>query len=167
MAGPDIDAQSPSVQESLYAREAGAFLSIMDEMASHIRLDYSVDSLQRLEEFICEHFEPPGVKPVAETLPNGIGCYLGEVIIRNLGGHWNEDGKPEVNDIGPLPAILPIEKAIRRFKIGRAESLAWYYHSLAKQAYEAGMPEPTPATANTGSDEDGGLLTKLKGFFKR
>lgn len=150
-------------QQSRYQQEAGTFLSIMDEMAPQLRLDYTVESLQRLDQFITENFEPAGTKPVGETLPVGIGCYMGEVIIRHLGGHWNENGEPEINNIGPVEAIYPIDKAIKRFKNGKEDSLAWYYHSVAKHAYEASMTEPQPSQPV--SKPDGGLLSKLKGLF--
>jgi len=157
--------------QSRYQDEAGTFLTIMDEMAPQIRLDYSVESLQRLDQFITEHFDPPGSKFVAETLPVGIGCYVGEVIIRHLGGHWNKEGKAEVNAIGPVDAVFPIDKALKRFTEGREHSLAWYYHSIQKHAYEAEhgiapkneeAAEP-PVPAN--SAKDGGLLGFIKGLF--
>jgi hypothetical protein len=156
-----------------YEQEAGSFLTIMDEMAPQVALDYSVESLQRLDQFISEHFEPPGSKFVGETLPVGIGCYVGEVIIRHLGGHWNTESKPEVNDIGPIEAIFPIDKAIKRFSNGKQDSLAWYYHSIAKKAYEAGLepkasvrPLPSsPVTAHQENQE--GFMGLFKGLFKR
>ena len=161
MAAPD--------QQSRYQTEAGTFLSTMDEMAPQVGLDYSVDSLQRLDQFITEHFEPPGSKPVAETLPVGIGCYLGEVIIRHIGGYWNEDGEPQIDGLEPMEAILPIEKARKRFENGRQDSLSWYYHAIAKRAYEAGVAEMpqsnTPSTVRTGRNK--GLLGFLQDFFKR
>jgi hypothetical protein len=151
-------------QQFSYQQEAGTFLTIMDEMAPHTCLDYSVESLQRLEQFINEHFDPPGSKFVGESLPLGIGCYVGEVIIRHLGGHWNLEGRPEVNNIGPIDAIYPIEKAQNRFKNGRQDSLAWYYHSIAKRAYEAGY-NPSKATGTHGHDD--GVMGFFKGLFSK
>lgn len=152
----DIDSKP-----SRYEEEAGSFLSVMGEVASELRLDYSVESLQRLDQFITENFEPAGSKAIADSLPQGIGCYLGEVIIRNLGGDWSEEDKPEVVGISSLEPIQPIEKAHRRFQNGRQDSLAWYYHALAKQAYEA------DAAKNKNSQNDeGGLFGFLSGLFK-
>lgn len=162
-------------QQSSFQQEAGAFLTTMDEMAPQVGLDYTVESLQRLEQFVSEHFDSAGSKFVAETLPMGIGCYLGEVIIRNLGGHWNPEGKPEVNNIGPIAAIYPIEKAKLRFENGKKESLAWYYHSIQKQAYEAGMTEPQAhghpqptrqqILLEAEQSEEGGFMAFFKGLF--
>jgi len=160
-------------QQSGYQQEAGAFLSTMDEMAPQVRLDYSVESLQRLEQFISEHFDPPGSKFVGETLLRGIGCYVGEVIIRHLGGCWNPEGKPEVNGIGPVEAIYPIEKAQKRFENGRQESLAWYYHSIAKQAYEGEQghspapkkPQPILLEQDASPPEEGGFMSFFRSLF--
>lgn len=140
---------SPEVERSPdYRQEAGTFLAIMDEMAPQVALDYSVESLQRLDRFITEHFEQRGAQLEGETLPVGVGCYLGEVIIQNLGGHWSADGRPEIRGLGDsLPPVLPLEKALKRFQNGREDSLSWYYHGLAKQAYEHGYVRP--------NDEDG------------
>jgi hypothetical protein len=158
MASPNADSKSR------YQEEAGTFLSIMGEMAPQIGLDYTIDSLQRLDQFISEHFDPPGSKFVDETLLVGIGCYVGEVIIRHIGGHWNPEGKPEINEIGPLEAIQPIEKARQRFEQGREHSLSWYYHAIQKQAYEGGEP---PRRNQDGKNGQGGLLDMIMGIFKK
>jgi hypothetical protein len=161
---------SQTGQQSQYQQEAGTFLTIIGEMAPELGLDYTVESLQRLDQFIAEHFDPPNSKHVGETLPVGIGCYVGEVIIRNLGGHWNADGQPEINDIGPVQSIFPIDKAIKRFQNGREDSLAWYYHTIAKHAYEAGMAVPQPQLTVTGGSrpgKPGGFMGFLQGFFKK
>jgi hypothetical protein len=154
----DVDSQ-----QSRYHQEAGNFLSVMGEVASELRLDYSVESLQRLDQFITENFEQKGSKDIAESLPQGVGCYLGEVIIRNLGGDWSKDDKPEIVGIGTLEPLQPIEKAHRRFKNGRQDSLAWYYHSVAKQAYEAGATQESQEQNNA----EGGLFGFLSGLFKK
>lgn len=149
------------VPKSRYQEEAGTFLSTMGEMAPQIRLDYSVESLQRLDQFISEHFDNNSAKEVGETLPLRIGSYVGEVIVRHLGGHWNEQGQPEINDVGLIDVIYPLEKAQKRFQNGKEDSLAWYYHSIAKQAYEAELKQPSaPGSASTG------ILGVLKEFFK-
>jgi hypothetical protein len=148
-------------QPSRYEEEAGNFLSVMGEVASELRLDYSVESLQRLDQFIAENFEPAGSKAIADSLPQGIGCYVGEVIIRNLGGEWSEEDKPEIVGIAALEPIQPIEKAHRRFQNGRQDSLAWYYHAIAKQAYES------EAAQNSQQSSEGGLFGFLSGLFSK
>jgi hypothetical protein len=161
-------------QHAPYQQEAGEFLTVMDEMAPQIGLDYSVDSLQRLDQFISEHFDPPNTKVVSEALTLRVGCYLGEVIIRHLGGEWNEDGKPEINHLGPVEAIYPIERAKQRFENGKQESLSWYYHAIAKKLYEAGGTLPQYAGLAGGVDatgyggpEEGGVIAFFMNLFRK
>lgn len=149
---------------SRYHDEAGTFLSTMGEMAPQVGLDYSVDSLQRLDAFISEHFDGNKAQQVSETLLLRVGSYLGEVIIRHLGGYWDESGQPEVKAVGPIPVVCPLEKARLRFENGKSDSLAWYYHALAKQAYEAESREAEPQMVAAGDDS---LLSLLKGMFKK
>ena len=150
--------------QSRYHEEAGTFLSTMGEMAPQVGLDYSVESLQRLDQFISEHFDSNSSQQASETLLLRVGSYLGEVIIRHLGGYWNESGQPEINEVGPIPVIQPLEKAKLRFQNGKVDSLSWYYHALAKQAYEEDSKEMTPKAAMSGED---GLLGLFKGIFKK
>ncbi len=144
--------------ESKYTAEAAVFLNIMDEMAPQIGLDYSVDSIQRLENFIAEHFDPPGSRQVSDSLVVGIGCYLGEVIIRHLGGHWNRQDRPEINQVGAVEAVFPIEKVRKRFENGPTDSLAWYYHSIVRQAHEAGQQLQV---------SNGSLVGRLLAIFRK
>lgn len=148
---------------SRYPEEAGTFLSTMGEMAPHIGLDYSVDSLQRLDQYISEYFDNGKAPEANETLLLRVGSYVGEVIIRHLGGYWNEEGRPEINEVGPLDAIYPLEKAKQRFQNGKEDSLAWYYHAIAKQAYEAEQQQKNQT--RTGADE--GLMGLFKGLFRK
>jgi hypothetical protein len=169
-------ASSNQKQTSRYQEEAGSFLALMSEMAPQLGLDYSVDSLQRLDQFISEHFEPPGSKVVDENLVTQIGCYVGEVMIRQIGGSWAPEDKPEITGIGDMEAIRPLEKVRHRFENGRQDSLIWYYHAITKQAYESGVIQEItnmpgaiapsgknvrPATPTSG----GGLFGFLKDIF--
>jgi hypothetical protein len=149
--------------QSHYQEEAGAFLSTMGEMAPQVKLDYSVESLQRLDLFISEHFDGHSAQHASDTLLLRVGSYLGEVIIRHLGGFWNEAGEPEINEVGPIAVIYPLEKAQLRFQNGKADSLSWYYHSLAKQAYQD-LKVSTPKEARSSEE---GLLGLFKGIFKK
>ena len=144
--------------ESPFTRKAVEFASTMDETAQ-IGLDYSVDSVQRLETFVAEHFDPPGSKQVDEWLIEGIGCYLGEVIIREKGGSWDEYNHPEIHHVGAIETIYPLEKARKRFEVGPGESLAFYYHSIARN-------EAIAAEAKAAERPDG-LMGKIMGLFKK
>ena len=119
-----------------YQREADTFIEIMREMVPDLRLDYSPESIGRLDRFIAREFDPPGSKHVGESLPIGVGCYIGEVVIRTLGGFWSKAGLPEVNAIGQIKAIFPIQKAVKRFKNGAEDSLVSYFDTIARYAHK-------------------------------
>ncbi len=113
-----------------FAKEAEAFTAVMRDLAPELRLDYSPKSLEILDEFISKRFEPPGSKFVPDSLIIGMGCYVGEVIIRNVGGHWNSSGKPEINDLGEIQVMFPIQKVAKRFSNGSVDSLSFYYTTI-------------------------------------
>ena len=161
LSDPSAPPGNPDVR---YQQDATAFVGIMGDMASDLILDYSVESIQRLDQFITENFAPPATN-VGESLIHGIGCYVGEVIIRHLGGRWDQDGKPQIHGIGCVEAILPLEKAARRFQVGPQESLNWYYHTLAKHAYEGRQTPAGIQQQSHSQDNGGGLMGMFKGLF--
>jgi PPOX class probable F420-dependent enzyme len=78
--------QQPRAEEPLsFETEAATFVEIMGDLGSGVSLDYSPASLRSLEDFIAARFDPPGSSFVGDNLPIGVGCYVGEVVIRNLG----------------------------------------------------------------------------------
>ncbi len=117
-----------------YRKEAEIFVALTKDLAPGIRLDFSPESIGELEDFIAKNFDPPGSKHVGNSLVAGIGCYLGEVIIRTVGGRWNEQGRAEINGIGEVQAVFPIQKVLKRFKNGSVESLPHYYETILKYA---------------------------------
>ncbi|MCL4265374.1 MAG: hypothetical protein KJ069_19325 [Anaerolineae bacterium] len=119
---------------SPYTQEAETFVTIMRGMAPDITLDYSGESIAALEAFIAARFDPPGSKFVGDSLPVGIGCYVGEVIIRTLGGRWAPGEAPEIHQIGNVQKIFPLDKTRKRFQNGPVESLAYYYETIARHA---------------------------------
>jgi hypothetical protein len=122
---------STDVDSAWYGPEAETFVTIRAEMVPYLILDYSTDSLDRLEAFIAAQFDPPGTRDPGQSLPVGIGCYLGEVIRRNLGGYWNRSGRPEISGLGQIKAIYPIQKAGKRFANGPTDSLTTYFQVVA------------------------------------
>ncbi|MDR5682739.1 MAG: DUF6278 family protein [Armatimonadota bacterium] len=98
-----------------------------------IELDYSPASLEICDRLIDEGWadHTPGK---VDAVVNLFGAYLGEVIIRNLGGQWAVDDKFGicVAGIGRIGGrALPLVHAGRRFLQGRQASLSAYYESLA------------------------------------
>jgi len=104
----------------------------MRDLAPEVKLDYSSKSLEELDSFISKRFEPPGSKFVGDSFMVGIGCYVGEVIVRTIGGRWNNSGDCEINDVGAVQAISPVQKVVKRFKNGSVDSLSFYYATILK-----------------------------------
>ena len=106
------------------------------------QLDYSERSVRTLEEMIERQFEDwrpwRGGKVAKKNLPIAslVGAYLGEVMIRNLGGHWGWMPEFDVATV-QLPSgtwTSPPAKAQKRFANGKEDDLTVYYEALKSQA---------------------------------
>lgn len=117
-----------------YQKEAAVFVETMNQLAADLQLDYSIKSIADLESFIADHFDPPGSKFVGSSLIMGVGCYIGEVITRNLGGQWHKGGQPEINGLGQIEKIFPVQKAAKRFGNGPQDALTDYINVIKKYA---------------------------------
>lgn len=117
-----------------YRKEAEIFVALAKDLVPGARLDFSPESIDELEGFIAKNFDPPGSRYVGNSLVAGVGCYLGEAIVRTVGGHWNEQGRAEINGVGEIQAIFPLQKALKRFKNGPVDSLSHYYSTILKYA---------------------------------
>ena len=97
-------------------------------------LDFSEDSLTRLEELLYRMDSPPTNMNLVGT---DLGCYLGEMLVRNLGGRWvlYEDLFHSAVAIGEgeeAEYFYPFHKVYKRLKKlprGEEESLAYFYRS--------------------------------------
>lgn len=121
-------------QQHACIEAAGLFMAEMNNFTSGLALDYSTDSLQRLDSFITEYFLNSNTT-VSEIVIYRTGCYLGEVVRRNLGGTWSDCGKNELCDIRNGITISPIEEAKKCFVESPPQKLSWYYHTLDKNTY--------------------------------
>lgn len=110
-------------------RAANTFIEGMDREGEH--LDFSDSSVNRLDGLIDE-FWPRG--PSEDTLNYTapmIGAFLGEVIVRNIGGRWVDDrefNQPAV-EYGE-ERILPISKVLKRLTEGPEHSLGIFYAEI-------------------------------------
>lgn len=103
-------------------------------------LDWSADSLDRADAQI-ESLREQGLsaEDAAEAL-FVLGCYLGEVMRRELGGEWRPTGRSALRRMSPWPMVLvlssgttwdPIGKVYKRFELGDSEYLPAYFHAAA------------------------------------
>jgi hypothetical protein len=107
---------------------------------SGISLDYSVTSLNLVEEQL-DSFAGQGLDAdqIASTL-FCFGCYVGEVLVRNLGGRWLRTDASKMNGLTPWPMVVqmgsgdcwnPIGKVFKRFEEGRGEDLGYFFRVAA------------------------------------
>ena len=98
-------------------------------------LDFTPGSLQRLDD-VLEEFFPPDFPPLPITVVL-LGAYLGEAVIRNLGGGWRQEGGPDnwcVAGIAGRIQAFPIRRMASRLAEGVEASLAFWYETLRKGA---------------------------------
>lgn len=104
--------------------------------------DYSEASANTLDEMITRGWN--GVVPtMLEQMVQGIGAYLGEVLVRSLGGVWKEEQGRWVVRItlsdGSYGDANVFAKVEKRFVNGMEDSLSYYVASLKKMQQE-GVP---------------------------
>ena len=104
--------------------------------------DYSEESIRMLEEMIDRPFADwrpwRSGKVAKKNLPIAslVGAYLGEVMIRHVGGHWGWMPDFDVAAV-QLPSgtwTSPPAKAQKRFLNGKEDDLVFYYEALKSQA---------------------------------
>jgi hypothetical protein len=97
-----------------------------------LRFDYSEKSVNDLEDLISNRLWDPAVPPTEEELDSNtklIGAYLGEVMIRHIGGHWAMDPEGRIpvveSDSGHMAYVL--DKVYRRQVFGKEHDLMAFY----------------------------------------
>jgi hypothetical protein len=104
------------------------------------RLDYTRLSLDTLDAEI-DSLREDGLdgEDVAETL-FVFGCYLGEVLVRQLGGEWVATARSALRGVSPWPMVVQmpdgscwdaIGKAYRRLELGDSEFLPAFFDAAA------------------------------------
>jgi len=104
------------------------------------RLDYSPGSLEELDGLV-DSLREEGLsgEDAAETL-FVLGCYLGEVLVRGLGGRWAATPGSALRDLSPWPMVVrladgsawdAIGKVFKRLELGDSEYLPAYFTAAA------------------------------------
>jgi len=104
--------------------------------------DFTPRSLWEFDRFFDEHSQNGAAKPgslLAEAQGQrlfAVGCYMGDVVQRTLGGVWvTDDADPEgeINIELQLPdgtRCWPIQRAMKRFKNGAEDGIAGWGSGL-------------------------------------
>lgn len=106
-----------------------------------VTLDYSVKSLQNVDQIIGGfHEDGVALDDIAATV-FGFGCYVGEVFVRNARATWRAATQEEINNFYGVPLILelgnnttanPIGKVIKRLEEGDEHNLPYFYRVFTK-----------------------------------
>ena len=121
---------APTLMEDIPKAERWIIVAMA---SSGYHLDGSIDSFRELDRFFEEQHRPGGLLDgmVGNKL-FAIGCYVGQVLIAQLGGTW------ETNDTDPMgeiniavhladgSTIWPVQRAMKRFENGSEDSLYAY-----------------------------------------
>jgi hypothetical protein len=103
-------------------------------------LDFSPGSLEAVDAQIESVREGGSTGEDAAEALFVFGCYVGEVMVRNLGGRWMATGRSGLAGLSPWPMVVvlpggsawdPIGKAYKRLELGDSEYLPGFYAAAA------------------------------------
>ncbi len=101
--------------------------------ATGYQVDYDLQSMEEVERFFREQSAEGGVLTgKCGSILFGLGCLVGETIIRIHGGHWetdDDDPKGEVNIAVRLPdgsVIWPVQRCMKRLANGPEDNIHDY-----------------------------------------
>jgi hypothetical protein len=129
-----------------------------------VDLDYSAESITRLEEMLTKGWPEPPV--LVEALVEGLGSYLGETIRRLHGGEWRhaQEHGLFLDQVGGRDMqIFPMARARKRLLKGSDESVEYYYQVLTGMFLNAAPP---PASTTAGPENTGAENVK-KSWWRR
>jgi len=123
-----MDIKTPPTPEvMLRINENAAKLAELAEKKFGFPLDYSEEGLVIGDDLITIFFKQHRGHFYSASLM--LGCYLGEMIIQNLGGKWRHDLL--IRKVGKSKILInPIMKAKKRLENGLVDSVVFYYRDL-------------------------------------
>ena len=126
------------------AAEIAAMAVPFAEQNYGVTLDYGAASLARLDGII-EDLRRDQRFEVLQPVLFSMGCYVGEVLVRQAGGRWRpaQDVGMGVAAISPIAIEMPdgrgcnpVGRVYRRFQKGREDSLASFFQSVTGRPAE-------------------------------
>jgi hypothetical protein len=112
----------------------------------HVELDYSPQSLAEVDRILGKfHAEKLRADQMGETVFS-FGCYVGEVLVRHLGGSWQMPERGFLARLGlgdsnmmvvQMPNGIvwnPIGKAFKLFENGKEDSVSYFYDVAVSKA---------------------------------
>jgi hypothetical protein len=96
-------------------------------------LDYSPQSVDRLDELIAESW--PGVpeKGTYRSMVPAIGAYVGEVLVKHTGARWIRDPKEGYGVERDGQVAFPMAEVAKRFELGPEHAIGRFYRDVASR----------------------------------
>ena len=140
---PPANAAALQAPESMDLGELATYMAGLAELfvdlaskVGGVALDYSEGSVASLDPWVDGLWDPKGPKPSEAQLDSNtklIGAYLGEVMIRTIGGRWVwslDPKQPAVERSGKTALVL--NRAFKRQVNGPDDSLADFYEAYRR-----------------------------------
>jgi hypothetical protein len=107
-------------------------------------LDYSPESVMRLDELIAELWPPKPPKGTFESIIPAMGAYVGEVLVKQTGGHWIRDPKEGYGVELNGDVAFPMNEVTRRFELGPEHAIGNFCSEISSHWLSGN--EEIPAT---------------------
>jgi len=122
------------------AAEIGEMVVPFVEQNYGLRLDYGVPSLRQIDG-ILEDLRRDQTFEDLQPLLFSLGCYVGEVFVRNAKARWRTPESLGMQGVASSPIVIempdgrgcnPVGKVYKRFKNGPEDDLAFFYRAMAE-----------------------------------
>jgi len=137
--GNKKEPQTPTLMEDI-PKAAQWFVQAME--SSGYSLDGTLESFRVLDRFMDEQKRPGGILDgkVGSKL-FGMGAYVGQVLIAQLGGQWetdDQDPQGEINIAVRMGSctVWPVQRVMKRFSDGPENSIYAYGSALKQEIME-------------------------------
>ena len=124
------------------ARALAASAIPLAKQAENVDLDFSPASLEAIDNIVLNMRDEGTPAAAAAQVLLVLGCYVGEVLVRNTDGLWDEPSAAEVQAGARVPGIRgksgrfydPVGQVFRLMQEGGGESLAFYFAVVKRDA---------------------------------
>ena len=103
------------------------------------KVDYDLEGMKEIERFFNEQSSEGGaLSGQSGSILFGLGCLIGETVIKIYGGHWetdDEDPQGEMNiavRLSDNSIIWPVQRCMKRLKNGEQENIYDYVCAVKK-----------------------------------
>jgi hypothetical protein len=122
------------------AAKIAAMVVPFAEQNYQVTLDYGVESLGRVDAILDDLRRDQSFENL-QPLLFAMGCYVGQVMVRNAGACWRVTEELGMGEVASSPIAIrvrdgrgcnPVGKVYKRFQNGPEESVASFYHVMTQ-----------------------------------